>query len=243
MNYNWNWGILFERSPTGEGSYLHLLLAGMQWTLATTGLVCVLAVLLGTAVGVARTLPFATVRIAGRCYVEIFRNIPLIVQLFLWYFVLPELLPSDLARWVKQLPSASFWAAVMGIGLYMSARVAEQVRSGIESLPSGQSMAAKAMGFSIFQMYRHVLLPRAYRVIWPTLTTDLTNTVKATSVALTIGLSELTAQANAMQEFSFQVFEAFSAALAIYFVVNMAMLMAMRRVERYIAMPGYSGGR
>ena len=104
-------------------------------------------------------------------------------------------------------------------------------------------MAAKAMGFSIFQMYRHVLLPRAYRVIWPTLTTDLTNTVKATSVALTIGLSELTAQANAMQEFSFQVFEAFSAALAIYFVVNMAMLMAMRRVERYIAMPGYSGGR
>src|SRR5262245_23766745 len=101
MNYNWNWPVLFEQSPTGEGTYLHLLLVGLQWTLATTALVAVLAVLLGTLVGVARTLPYRLVRVAGRAYVEVFRNIPLIVQLFLWFFVLPELLPAAIGNWVK----------------------------------------------------------------------------------------------------------------------------------------------
>jgi glutamate/aspartate transport system permease protein len=239
MNYNWNWAVLFEQSPTGEGAYFHLLLVGMRWTVATTALAAVVAVILGTVVGVLRTLESPIARALGRAYVEIFRNVPLIVQLFLWYFVLPELLPADVGRWIKQLPEAPFFAAVFGIGLYMSARVAEQVRSAIDSLPKGQPMAGMAMGFSTAQTYRYVLLPRAYRIVWPTLTTDLTNTVKATSVALTIGLSELTAQANAMQEFSFQVFEAFGAALSIYLALNMSLLFIMRKIERRIALPGF----
>jgi glutamate/aspartate transport system permease protein len=173
-------------------------------------------------------------------YVEFFRNIPILVQLFLWYFVLPELLPKAAGTWLKQLPNAAFWTAAIGIGLYMSARVAEQVRAGINALPRGQAMAGKALGLTTLQTYWYVLLPMAFRIILPPLTSEFLNTIKNTSVALTIGLLELTGRARSMQEFSFQVFEAFTAATLLYLAVNAVVVIAMRQLERRIAVPGYS---
>jgi glutamate/aspartate transport system permease protein len=243
MNYNWNWGIFWEPSPEGVGTYFGMLLSGLRWTIATAVIAWLLALILGSIVGVLRTLPSRGTQVLTSVYVELFRNIPLLVQLFLWFFVLPELLPRTAGLWLKQLPNAPFWTAAIGIGFYMSARVAEQVRAGINALPRGQRLAGTALGLTTAQVYRYVLLPMAFRIILPPLTSEFLNTIKNTSVALTIGLLELTARARAMQEFSFQVFEAFTAATILYLLINAVVVVAMRFLETRVAVPGYITGK
>lgn len=243
MTYHRDWTIFLQPSPEGSGTYLNLLLSGLWITLLTAILSWALALLAGTVVGVLRTLPGRFVGGLAAAYVELFRNIPLLVQLFLWYFVLPELLPHALGLWLKQLPDASFYTAVVGIGFYTAARIAEQVRAGIGSLPRGQQMAGTALGLTLRQTYQHVLLPMAFRIIWPPLTSEFLACIKNTSVALTIGLLELTARTRAMEEFSFQVFEAFTAATLLYLAVNIVVAFGMRWLERRIAVPGYIGGQ
>jgi glutamate/aspartate transport system permease protein len=209
-----------------------------------TGLTAwVLALLLGSVVGTLRTTPMRWVVRLGDAYVELFRNIPLLVQMFLWFFVVPELLPRDIGLWLKQLPDASFWTAVVALAFFTSARVAEQVKAGIQSLPRGQVAAGTALGLTLPQTYRHVLLPMAFRIILPPLTSEFLNVIKNSAVALTIGLMELTARARSMQEFSFQVFEAFTAATLIYLLVKLVVVVGMRGVERWVAVPGYIGGK
>ena len=240
MNYNWNWGIFWAPAPDGSGVYFWWLISGLGWTLSTALLAWAIALTLGAAVGTLRTTPVKWVVRLGNVYVEIFRNIPLLVQMFLWYFVLPELLPKALGEAMKQMtpPWASFWPAVLCLGFYTSARVAEQVRAGIQSLPHGQQMAGTAVGLTLPQTYRHVLLPQAFRIILPPLTSEFMNILKNSSVALTIGLVELTARARAMQEFTFQVFEAFTAATIIYILVTLVVVFGMRWVEHKVAVPG-----
>jgi glutamate/aspartate transport system permease protein len=242
MNYHWNWGIFWELSPDASGTYLETLIKGLGWTLATGMTAWVLALALGAAVGTLRTTPLAWAVRLGNAYVELFRNIPLLVQMFLWFFVVPELLPQDMGQWIKQLPNSSFWTAVVALAFFTSARVAEQVKAGILSLPRGQTAAGTALGLTLPQTYRYVLLPMAFRIILPPLTSEFLNVIKNSAVALTIGLMELTARARSMQEFSFQVFEAFTAATLIYLAVNMVVVLAMRGVERWVAVPGYMGG-
>ena len=210
---------------------------------AVTGMTAwVFALLLGAIVGTLRTTPLTWLVRLGNAYVELFRNIPLLVQMFLWFFVVPELLPRELGQWVKQLPDSSFWTAVVALAFFTSARVAEQVKAGIQSLPRGQTAAGTALGLTLPQTYRYVLLPMAFRIILPPLTSEFLNIIKNSAVALTIGLMELTARARSMQEFSFQVFEAFTAATLIYLAVNLVVVLAMRGLERWVAVPGYMGG-
>jgi glutamate/aspartate transport system permease protein len=227
----------------GTGTYLDLLLAGLVVTIKTSLLAWIIALVFGCLIGVLRTLPSRTAQWVGFAYVEFFRNMPLLVQLFLWFFVLPELLPRSAGLWLKQMPNAPFWTAAIGIGLFMSARVAVQLQAGIGALPRGQKQAATALGLTTLQTYRYVLLPMAFRIILPPLTSEFLNTIKNTAVAITIGLIELTGQARSMQEFSFQVFEAFTAATVIYLLVNFVVVTAMRFLERYVAIPGYITGK
>ncbi|UCH53872.1 MAG: amino acid ABC transporter permease [Pseudomonadota bacterium] len=239
MNYNWNWAIFFEMSPEGTGTYLDTFFWGLGWTISTSMLAWSMALALGTVVGVLRTTPYPWVVRLGDAYVELFRNVPLIVQMFLWYFVLPELVPKAAGDWLKQLPNASFYNAFIALGFYTSARVAEQVRAGIQSLPRGQRMAGTAIGLTLPQTYGYVLLPMAFRIIVPPLTSEFMNTVKNSAVGLTIGLLELTGRARAMQEFSFQVFEAFTAATIAYVMITITIVLTMRWLERRVAIPGF----
>jgi glutamate/aspartate transport system permease protein len=243
VNYHWNWTIFFDPAPGGTGTYLDMLLSGLALTIETSLLAWIIALMLGTIVGVMRTLPSKTASWIGFCYVEFFRNMPLLVQLFLWFFVLPELLPRGIGLWLKQMPHAPFYTAAIGIGLFMSARVAEQLRAGIGSLPRGQKMAATALGLTTAQAYVYILLPIAFRIILPPLTSEFLNTIKNTAVAITIGLIELTGEARAMQEFSFQVFEAFTAATLMYLAINVVVVVAMRLLERSVAIPGTIAGK
>jgi glutamate/aspartate transport system permease protein len=243
MNYNWNWGIFLAAEPGGTGTYLKYLLVGLGWTLATALAAWVLALAIGAAVGTLRTTPMPWVVRLGNAYVEVFRNVPLIVQMFLWYFVLPELLPKAAGDWVKQMPPpwGSYVPAVLCLGIYTSVRVAEQVRAAIQSLPRGQRLAGTALGLTLPQTYRYVLLPMALRIILPPLTSEFLNVIKNSSVALTIGLLELTGRAKAMQEFSFQVFEAFAAATVLYLLTNLVVVLGMRRLEARVRVPGFIG--
>jgi glutamate/aspartate transport system permease protein len=243
LKYNWHWQVLLETEPGGTGTYLHYLLVGLAWTLATALAAWVIALVLGALVGTVRTTTARWAVRLGNLYVEIFRNVPLIVQMFLWFFVVPELLPQALGDWIKQMPPpwGSYVPAVLCLAIFTSVRVAEQVRAGINSLPRGQRMAGTAMGLTQAQTYRHVILPQAFRIILPPLTSEFMNIIKNSSVALTIGLVELTAAARSMQEFSFQVFEAFTAATTIYILVNVIVVFGMRRVERKVNVPGFIG--
>ncbi|MDS1139565.1 amino acid ABC transporter permease [Pusillimonas sp. SM2304] len=242
MNYSWNWLVFFDEAPGGV-TYLETLLGGLAWTVGTAALSWILALTMGTIVGVARTTNVAWARRLGTAYVELLRNIPLLVQMFLWYFVMPELVPRALGDAIKQIapPWGIFVPAVLCLGFYTSSRVAEQVRAGIESLPPGQRMAATALGLETMQVYRYVLLPSSFRIILPPLTSELLNLIKNTSVAFTIGLFELVGAARSMQEFSFQVFETFALATLFYLILNLIVVRGMQLVERRLAVPGFIG--
>ena len=243
MNYNWNWGIFWEMSADGRHTWVMTLIMGLGWTMATALCAGIIALLLGSIIGVIRTTPNKWAGRFGNAYVELFRNIPLLVQLFLWFFVMPELLPKAIGTAIKQMtpPWASFVPAVIGLGLVHRRARGEQVRAGIQALPRGQRMAGTAMGLTLAQTYRYVLLPMAFRIIMPPLTSETMNLIKNTSVALTIGLVELTAAARSMQEFTFQVFEAFTAATVIYILVNLTVVNLMRWLEKSVAVPGFIG--
>lgn len=241
MNYHWNWRIFWEMSPEGSGTYIATLLYGLGWTVATALLAWTIALVLGFTVGTLRTLPSRRIVMLGNAYVELFRNVPLLVQMFLWFFVVPELLPAALGDWLKSLPNASFVTAVLSLGFYTSSRVAVQVTAGIHTLPRGQRMAGLALGLTLPQTYRFVLLPMAFRIVIPPLTNEFINVVKNSAVALTIGLIELTARTRSMQEFSFQVFEAFTMATVLYLVLNVLIVAFMRFVEKQVSVPGMIG--
>jgi glutamate/aspartate transport system permease protein len=233
MNYNWDWSVLL-REP-----YLEWLISGFGWTITVSLAAWVLAFSLGSVVGIMRTTENRFMRGFATCYVELFRNIPLLVQMFLWYFVFPELLPTDAGMWVKrEMPMPEFTTAAMCLGLYTASRVAEQVRAGINAIGQGQRNAGLAMGLTPAQVYRYVLLPVSYRIIVPPLTSEFLTIFKNSSVALTIGVLETTAQARQIEEYTFQGFEAFTAATILYILVTSIVMIFMRLVEGKVRIPG-----
>ncbi len=245
MSYNWNWQVFLQPSATGEGTYLAWLLEGLQWTVTLSLTAWIIALIVGSIIGVLRTVPNRWLGLIAAIYVEVFRNIPLLVQLFIWYFVLPEVLPGQMGHNFKQMnPLAQqFLSAMVCLGLFTAARVAEQVRAGINSLPRGQKSAGLAMGFTLAQVYRHVLLPMAYRIIVPPLTSEFLNIFKNSAVATTIGLIELSRQAQQLVDFTAQPYEAFIAVTLLYLLINVTVMFLMRRVEQKVRVPGFVGGK
>jgi len=236
--------LLLETTPDGVSRYIDWLLNGLVWTLSLALGAWAIALVVGTLVGVARTLPGGIWPRFGRVYVETFRNIPLLVQMFFWYFVLPEILPQRIGLAIKQMdpPWGSFVPALVCLGLFTAARIAEQVRAGVQALPTGQRAAASALGFSRGGMYRLILLPQAFRIILPTLTNEFMTIFKNTSVALTIGLVELTATAREINENTFRTFEAYGVVTLVYLVIAMLAWTLMYWIERSAQLPSLVSG-
>lgn len=234
MKYNWNWGILFEEP------YFGWLVSGIEWTLTVSIIAWIIAFSLGSLVGVARTVNSMPVRTVATAYVELFRNVPLLVQMFIWFYVVPELVPDGLGRWMKRdMPFPEATSAILCLGTYTASRVAEQVRAGIESIPRGQTAAGLAMGLTLAQVYRYLLVPVGYRIIVPPLTSEFLTIFKNSSLALTIGVGEVLMQARQIENYTFQGFEAFTAATLIYVVVTLIVVFAMDRIEKRARIPGY----
>lgn len=238
MDYNWNWSILFQEP------YFGWLLSGLTWTILVASAAWVIAFVVGSLVGILRTVENGAVRTLATAYVEVFRGVPLLVQLFLWYFVVPELLPRDAGMWVKrEMPNPEYWTAVIALGFYTASRVAEQVRSGIQALPKDLVNAGLAVGLTPWQVYRYIRLPIAYRMIIPPLTSEFLTIFKNSSLALTIGVLELTAQSRQIENYTFQGFEAFTAATVLYLVITLVVVALMQVVESKTRVPGYLGAR
>ncbi|WP_341676523.1 amino acid ABC transporter permease [Niveibacterium sp. SC-1] len=243
MNYHWNWGIFLQQVQAGEETYLDWMISGLGWTVAVAMSAWVIALILGSIVGTLRTSPRRILSAPATVWVELFRNIPILVQLFLWFFVVPELLPHDLSMWVKQdMPAKEFITAAVGLGLFTSARIAEQVRAGIQSLSRGQMNAGLAMGFTLVQTYRYVLLPMAFRIIIPPLTSEFMNTFKNSAVAFAIGVLELTFQAKQMQEDAALEFEPMIVVTVLYLICAFAVNRIMAAIEKRTRVPGYIAG-
>ncbi len=236
MDYNWNWSVLFEPE------YFGWLMSGLGWTVSVALCAWVIALVVGSLVGVGRTLPNRVVSTLCTAYVELFRNVPLLVQMFIWYFAVPEMVPEDAGRWMKrEMPQPEFVTAVVALGLYTASRVAEQVRAGIETVPAGLRSAATAQGLSVAQVYRYVLLPISFRLIVPPMTSEFLTVFKNSSLALTIGLLELTAQSQQIAEYTFQSFEAYTAATIIYILIALCATILMTLLERRTRIPGFVG--
>jgi len=254
--YNWNWGIVLEKVAGTDEYYWHWLASGLGWTVVTALSAWMIALFIGIFVGTARTVPNKWLAGFARAYVELFRNVPLLVQLFVWYFVIPDLLPEKMGLWIKRdlrdlvtftnyLPEIIF--AVLGLGLFTSARVAEQVRTGIMALSRGQKSAGLAVGFTLGQTYRYVLLPMAFRIVIPPLTSEFMNIFKNSSVALAIGLVELTFQMKQITgEYApSNPIEVMAVVGGIYLCIAFSVNRLMAWIERKVRVPGYiaEGGK
>lgn len=216
----------------GEVTYLDWMLSAWGWTVSVSLLALVLALVLGSLIGTLRTLQDRPLVVRlGNAWVELFRNIPLLVQIFLWYHVLPSLFPV-----LKGVPG--FALVVLALGFFTSARIAEQVRSGIQTLPRGQRYAGLAMGFTTFQTYRYVLLPMAFRIIIPPLTSETMNIFKNSSVAFAVSVAELTMFAMQAQEETSRGIEVYLAVTTLYIISAFAINRIMAFIEKRARIPG-----
>lgn len=234
MAYAWDWQV-FLRDTGGDQSYLEWMISAWGWTLSVAACAWLVALVLGVLVGTLRTLPSRGWVTLGNAWVELFRNIPLLVQIFLWYHVVPALIPA-----MKSAPP--FLLVVFALGFFTSARVAEQVRAGIQSLPRGQTMAGLATGLTLAQTYRYVVLPMAFRIIIPPLTSEAMNIIKNSSVAFAVSISELTLFALQAQEETSRGIEIYLAVTSLYMVSAFAVNRVMALIERRVRVPGFVGG-
>ena len=227
----WDWKIFLADDGGGRTS-LQWMFDAWGWTLAVAGASWVVAMVVGALVGTLRTLPNSPwlVRLAN-AWVELFRNIPLLVQIFIWYFVVPKIFPA-----MKDLPG--FVLVVFALGFFTSARIAEQVRAGVQALPRGQRHAGMAMGFTTAQTYRYVILPMAFRIIIPPLTSESMNLLKNSSVAFAVSIAELTMFAMQAQEETSRGIEIYLAVTALYAVSAFAVNRVMAYVEKKVQIPG-----
>lgn len=243
---NWDWQVFCKDTATGDVlagcmgsgqdiSYLQWMLSAWGWTLSVALLALLVALVVGSVMGVLRTTPVKGLVFLGNAWTELFRNIPLLVQIFLWYHVLPALVPP-----LKGL--SSFVLVVLALGLFTSARVAEQVKAGIQALPKGQRYAGLAMGLTLPQTYRYVLLPMAFRIVIPPLTSESMNIIKNSSVAFAVSIAELTMFAMQAQEETSRGIEIYLAVSVLYFVSAFTINRIAHFIEQRVQVPGMIGG-
>ena len=231
MQYKFDWSVLW----TGQSG--EWLLSGLIVTLELSALGWLLAVVLGIVSGALRTVPYRPLRALATVYVEFFRNVPLLVWMFFWYFAVPPLLPEAIREFLFA-HSLEFWAAVVALGVYSGARFSEVLRSGIQAIPRTQFEASVASGLTTFQSYRYVILPVALRLILPPATSESLNLLKNSSVALTISVAELTFQTRQIETYTAKAIEALTAGTLIYLVLCVSLATIMGWVERRTAIPG-----
>lgn len=231
MTYKFDWTVLWTGQAGGW------LLDGLITTIEISFLAWWLAVVLGIGSGALRTAPVAPLRWAAAAYVEFFRNVPLLVWMFFWYFAVPPLLPDAVREWLFD-HGAEFWAALCALGVYHGARFSEVIRAGIQAIPKTQFEAAVSTGLTVAQAYRLIILPIALRLIIPPATNESLNLLKNSSVALTIGVAELTFQTRQIETYTAKAFEALAAGTVIYLLLCLTIATLMTWVERRYAIPG-----
>ncbi len=235
MGRTWDWQVFLQDTGGGR-TYLEWLLSAWGWTLSVSVLALAVALTVGSLMGILRTVPSRPLVLLGTAWTELFRNIPLLVQIFLWYHVLPALVPP-----LQQVPS--FVLVVLALGFFTSARISEQVKAGIQSLPRGQGYAGLAVGLTLAQTYRYVLLPMAFRIVIPPITSESMNIIKNSAVAFAVSVAELTMFAMQAQEETSRGIEVYLAVTGLYFISAFAVNRVMLFIEERIRVPGMIGAK
>lgn len=226
MNYQFNWAIVL----TGE--YADWIVSGLYVTLKVSGLSIVLAFALGTIIAVFRMAHFRPLRWIALAYTEFFRNTPLLVQIYFWYFGSDPLFPESIKKWLYA-GDFSFAAGVIALSVYTSAFIAEEIRSGIFSIPKTQLEASRAVGLSFIQAMRYVILPQAFRIIIPPLISQFLNLIKNSSLVMAIGVMELTYQARQIESYAFRAFEAFTVVTCIYIAISLVVSLTITQYNKH----------
>lgn len=231
LDYRFDWGVVLS------GQYAGWLWQGLLVTLQLAALACVFAFALGLLVAILRLSPFAPLRWLAGAYIEFIRNTPLVIQIFFWYFGAYEVLPAGVNDWLNQWPF-EFVAAVIALTIYTAAFIAEDIRSGIRAVPREQMEAARAQGFGYLGAMWHVILPQAVRITIPPLIGQFLNATKNSSLAMTIGVAELTYQARQIESYTFKGLEAFTAATLVYLVLSLVITALIAAYGRRFLRPG-----
>lgn len=216
-------GYVFDLGSVLSGKYLDWFLIGLATTLALTLAAWCLAMAMGVFLTVVRMIPFAPFRWLVALYVEYHRNVPLLVQIFVWYFGVPSLLPRPARQWINA-HHGEFLLATIALGLAAAAYVSEDLRSGIRSIPRAQYEAARSIGFGFVGALRYVVLPQAVRIAVPPLINQTLLLFKNTSLAMAIGVGELTYRTREVESYTFKTFEAFAVATAVYLAISFAIM-------------------
>jgi polar amino acid transport system permease protein len=214
FSYHFDWAIVTS------GKYFEWLVSGVWITLELSLVSIALSFFVGLIIAVMRMSNVRPFRWFAYGYLEFFRNTPLLVQLFFWYFGSYKILPKLVNDWLNSL-SFEFAAAVIGLTIYTSAFIAEDIRSGVRSIPKEQMEAAQSSGFSYLRAMLYIILPQAVRITIPPLINQFLNLTKNSSLAMTIGVAEITYQARQIESYTFKGFEAFTAATLIYLVLSL----------------------
>lgn len=231
--YDFDWSVLW-RHPYGA-----LFLQGVWTTVHLSLLSWVIALPLGLVISLCRIMPYGPARLLGGAYVEVLRNIPLLVQLFFWYFAAPSLLPKGMERRLyANVHDLAYCLGVVALGTYTAARVAEALRSGLLAVPTGQFRAARSTGLSLAKTYRHVILPYAFRMAIPLLSTEFLTCFKNSSLAMTIGVMETTGMATYIDAFTFHGLETTTAASLVYLATSASVILFMTWIEKKLHIPG-----
>ncbi|MES0445991.1 MAG: amino acid ABC transporter permease [Desulfobacterales bacterium] len=233
--YDFDWGVLW-RHPYGVW-----LLKGIWLTLKIGFLGWIIALFLGILVGTLRVTPWRWLRFISTAYTEFFRNIPFLVQLFFWYYAGPMLFGENLGRQINQIMGLNYYTAIIALGIYTASRVAEHMRAGFASISRDQYQAVLSTGMTQYQMYRYVIIPYALRIILPPLTTEFLTIFKNSSIAMTIGVAEITFMSYRIDAETFHGLEATTGAMFIYLVLCMTVVRFMGIIESKFKIPGMIG--
>jgi polar amino acid transport system permease protein len=213
LSYKFDWSVITS------GQYHEWLVSGLKVTLQLSLAGIILSFLLGLIVAVMRMSHLKLFRWSACVFLEFTRNTPLLVQIFFWYFGSYKLLPTAVNEWLNNT-GFEFAAGLIALTIYTSAFIAEDIRSGVLSIPKEQMEAAQSSGFSYLRAMQFIILPQAVRITIPPLVNQFLNLAKNSSLAMTIGVMELTYQARQVESYTFKGFEAFTAATVVYLVIS-----------------------
>jgi polar amino acid transport system permease protein len=210
------------------------LLHGLLITVQLTVIGCILALCIGTLMALLRTSSLKLLRVIGTIYVEFFRNIPLLIQMFFWYYGIFNLLYSyePIKIWFKS-HDEGFWAALAGLTMYTSAYMAEVIRSGLSAVPKGQWEAAKSSGLNYWQTMKLIILPQTFRIILPPLTSQFLNLMKNSAIALAVATTDLMYMVDKIESETFRGLEAAIAAMVLYIMLSLVIVSIMSFMRRY----------
>ncbi len=230
LNYQFDWAIITS------GQYFEWIVSGVKITLQLSVVSIALSFILGLLIAVMRMSQIKPILWFSHAYLEFFRNTPLLVQIFFWYFGSYKILPQAVNDWMNTM-NFEFAAAVIALTIYTSAFIAEDIRSGVRSIPKEQMEAARSSGFSYLGSMYHIILPQAVRLTIPPLINQFLNLTKNSSLAMTIGVAELTYQARQVESYTFKGFEAFTAATLVYLGLSLIITWLVTLYSKHVLNP------